>query len=127
MGITLQLEMQGDIKKKELDEITAQVNNEEKVLAEKTEEINSKIQALNKDRTKVEKNVSPNLLSKYSFLKDRRASIVVVSVVQGVCGGCNMNIPPQLFNELLRDDKIHTCPTCQRFIYAKKPGQEDET
>ena len=112
-----------EAKKKELDEINAQVKNEEKVLAEKTKEITTQMDALNEDRAKVEKEVQPSLLSKYMFLRDKRAGFVVVSVVQGVCGGCNMNIPPQLFNELLRDDRIYTCPTCQRFIYAKRPDE----
>lgn len=110
-----------EAKKKELDELNAQLNHEEKELEKKTKALTTEIESLEKERENIEKDVQPNLLSKYTFLRDKRSGYVVVSVVQGVCGGCNMNIPPQLFNELLRDDKIYTCPTCQRFIYAKVP------
>jgi hypothetical protein len=41
----------------------------------------------------------------------------VVNVVQGVCQGCFMSIPPQQYNMLLKGDKIFECPTCQRIIY----------
>ncbi|MEE9535799.1 MAG: C4-type zinc ribbon domain-containing protein, partial [Desulfobacterales bacterium] len=34
-----------------------------------------------------------------------------------VCQGCNVNIPPQLYNELQRFDTLMFCPHCQRIIY----------
>ncbi len=30
-----------------------------------------------------------------------------------------MNIPPQMGNEIIRSDKIHNCPSCQRIVYVK--------
>ena len=30
----------------------------------------------------------------------------MVGVTRGVCYGCYMNVPPQLYNELLREDKL---------------------
>jgi predicted nucleic acid-binding Zn-ribbon protein len=36
-----------------------------------------------------------------------------------------MHIQPQLFNELIRGDKLINCPTCQRILYVKeKEGRE---
>jgi len=42
---------------------------------------------------------------------------VVVPVIKAVCQGCNMNIPPQMFNELQRGDQLKFCPHCGRIIY----------
>jgi predicted nucleic acid-binding Zn-ribbon protein len=30
-----------------------------------------------------------------------------------------MHIPPQLYNELVRADKLITCPVCQRILYIE--------
>ena len=46
--------------------------------------------------------------------KDR---VAVAGVQHAVCQGCHMNIPPQLYNELQRQDSIKICPLCQRIIY----------
>ena len=61
--------------------------------------------------------VENRLLKKYDMLRLRRNGVAVVNILQGVCQGCFMNIPPQKFNLLLRGDDFLECPTCQRIIY----------
>jgi uncharacterized protein len=43
-----------------------------------------------------------------------------VPVSDAVCNGCNVNLPPQLYNELQRSDTLRYCPNCQRIIYWKE-------
>ena len=43
--------------------------------------------------------------------------LALASVENGTCRGCNMNIPPQLFNVLQRGNSVETCPYCHRIIY----------
>jgi len=57
------------------------------------------------------------LLKKYDFIRERRNGIAIAEVRQGVCQVCHMNIPPQQFIELQRDEEILTCPHCQRIVY----------
>jgi predicted nucleic acid-binding Zn-ribbon protein len=45
--------------------------------------------------------------------------LAVVPVKDAVCHGCNVNLPPQLYNELFRCDSLRFCPNCQRIIYIK--------
>ncbi len=45
----------------------------------------------------------------YSSIRMRRG-LAVVSVRNGTCQGCNMNIPPQLYNTLQRGQTVETCP-----------------
>ncbi len=52
--------------------------------------------------------------------KDR---VAVAGVQRGVCQGCHMNIPPQLYNELQRQDSLKICPLCQRIIYWLQEGE----
>ncbi|HID98202.1 MAG TPA: hypothetical protein EYP57_08460 [Thermodesulfobacteriaceae bacterium] len=103
---------------KELEQFQKELEAEKKRVEEIQAETDRKIEHLIKDRKEVEKEVKPELLSKYRFLSERRAGIALAAVSEGVCSACNMNVPPQLYNELLRDEKILTCPSCQRLMYA---------
>ncbi len=123
----LQLEEQIDELKKEAKKLKNEIDGFEKEAAAEKKHIDTgekdydtKIEALTKERNEVEKDVKPDLLDRYRFLADKRAGIVVAAVDQGVCSACNMNIPPQMFNELLREERILYCPSCQRIIYALK-------
>jgi hypothetical protein len=37
-----------------------------------------------------------------------------------------MNIPPQLWNEIIRSDKMIVCPSCQRIFYHKPALVEEK-
>jgi predicted nucleic acid-binding Zn-ribbon protein len=113
---SLQEEIKG--KKQQVKQDRKEIKAEQKRIKELQARLNAKIAALTEDREAVSKDISPDLLAKYDFLKDRRDCVAVAAVTDGVCSACNMNIPPQLYNELLRDEKILTCPSCQRLIYS---------
>jgi uncharacterized protein len=79
-------------------------------------EIEAKITELRVDRDKLAKTVKPDVLKRYGAIRMRRG-LAVVAVKDGTCQGCNMNIPPQLYNVLQRGVSIETCPSCSRIIY----------
>ncbi|MGQ9500303.1 MAG: zinc ribbon domain-containing protein, partial [Dissulfurimicrobium sp.] len=112
-------------KKSETDDIQKEIDAENAHLIQIENELNRQLDVIMKQRDIIVKDIRQDLLSRYHFLRDKRGGIVIVSVTEGVCNGCHMNLPPQLFNELLRDEKIHYCPTCQRLIYAKINEEND--
>jgi hypothetical protein len=64
-------------------------------------------------------------LKKYDTLRQHRNGLAVINVVDGVCQGCFMAVPPQRFNMLLKGDEIFACPTCQRLNYYVPPILEE--
>ena len=86
-------------------------------------EIEVKIGALRGERDKLAANVRPEVLKRYGAIRMRRG-LAVVSVKNGTCQGCNMNIPPQLYNILQRGVTIETCPSCSRIIYWEEIMKE---
>lgn len=82
------------------------------------DEDRKRLEALRRRRDEIAAQVDPDLLPIYHRAqvqqRDRRA---VAGVVNAVCQGCHMNIPPQLYNELQRQDDLKICPLCQRIIY----------
>lgn len=62
------------------------------------------------------------LQRRYQLLMERRAGIAVVEARGGTCLGCNMSLPPQLYNSLFVADEIKTCPHCSRLLFVVKEG-----
>lgn len=40
------------------------------------------------------------------------------------CSGCFMQIPPQVINELIADDRVITCQSCSRILYWPENAEE---
>ncbi len=100
------------------------LKGEKKLVAEETEKVRSSIESITKGkqtksnkRDSQAKEIDGNLISRYNTLRDRRNGLAVVNVLQGVCQGCFMSVPPQQYNMLLKGDKLFDCPTCQRIMY----------
>ncbi len=99
------------------EQIEKELHAEQKILDNILAELNDQIQKLEEERNNFIPNIRKDLLARYNLLKDKRNGMVIATVEKPACTGCNINLPPQLFNELLKGNKIHTCPSCQRILY----------
>lgn len=97
------------------DKVVGQMKELEAVLAE--------YQGKDKNLRKI---VDPSLLSKYDRIKQGKKGLAVVECREGVCKGCHMHIQPQLYNELVRGDRLIICPSCQRILFVKPEGGEED-
>jgi len=121
-----------------IEQLTTQITTEKNLLkgekelvAEETNKVRANIETINKGkkekdglRSEQAVKIKGSVLRKYDTLRQRRNGLAVVNVVDGVCQGCFMSIPPQLFNRLLRGDELFDCPTCQRMIHYIRPVEE---
>jgi len=117
---------------KMLQEQQALCVEEEKELARVAAELDSHATEVNERKTEIAKvrdakakGINASLLKKYNMLRLRRNGTAVVGVTQGVCQGCFMNMPAQMYNEILRGDKMLNCPTCQRILYPQPQENGD--
>jgi uncharacterized protein len=74
-------------------------------------------------RQSIASQVTNDLISRYELIFSRRGGTAVVEVAGGICQGCYMNLPPQLWNEIIRNEKLHLCPSCQRILYVKPKAE----
>lgn len=61
--------------------------------------------------------VDDELHRRYRMIFERRGGRAVVAVRNGICQGCHMNVPPQLYNQVLRNEQVLLCPSCQRIMF----------
>jgi predicted nucleic acid-binding Zn-ribbon protein len=70
--------------------------------------------------------VDADLHRRYELIFSRRGGVAVVEVRGGTCQGCHMHVPPQLFNQIQRNEQIFLCPSCQRILYWEPRDDESK-
>lgn len=100
--------------------IEERINREKETLFNETEQDKTHLEALDEKWGSISKNVSPDLMQKFNMVRELIKGTAIAPVTDSICSGCNMNIPPQMYNELQRFDSIKFCPHCQRIIYWGK-------
>jgi len=103
----------------EYKELSEQVNKEKQTIAHETEKNNKRLADLDTELKRFSGEIEPELLNIYLTVRDKAGGIAVAPVMNSVCYVCNMNIPPQMYNDLQRCDSLKFCPNCQRIIYWK--------
>jgi hypothetical protein len=116
-------ETEGIIEKRKEDylQLSDHINSEKQNIEHEAVIDKKKLDELDMDRKKVSGLIDSQLFKTYLMIKEQqRGGLAVVPVKDAVCHGCNVNLPPQLYNELFRYKSLKFCPNCQRIIYLKE-------
>jgi uncharacterized protein len=108
-------------KKNEYAQLSERIKIEKESIQREVGIDKKKLHEIEIDREEVSGLLDSELLTKYVKIKEQhQEGLAVVPVKDAVCHGCNVNLPPQLYNELFRYDSLKFCPNCQRIIYLKE-------
>lgn len=66
--------------------------------------------------------VRKDILVRYDRVRGARAGLGIVPATGGRCNGCNMHLPPQLFNLVQRAEEVLNCPSCHRILFVPGSG-----
>jgi uncharacterized protein len=110
-------------KEEELAKLQAEWDQEQEELRSQITGIDQAVLEAATRRQTIAAQVAGDLISRYELIFSRRGGTAVVEVTGGICQGCYMNVPPQLWNEIIRSEKVHLCPSCQRILHYK-PAEE---
>jgi predicted nucleic acid-binding Zn-ribbon protein len=101
-----------------LDAEAGALRHQKEAILQEAEETRTLLQRREADAAELLKGVAPEVLALYRRVKAKKVNGIAVAAVCGsVCRGCNVNIPPQMYNELHRFDRLKNCPNCERIIY----------
>jgi len=89
----------------------------EEEFSKKMRDLDKEVKFLNEKRIHLCQDVDKDFLERYDRLKKHLKGRVVAQVIDAICQGCNLGIPPQQYNELIRGGSIISCPNCSRIIY----------
>lgn len=114
-------ELSGEIaaKKSRCSELAE--NSAQRVMAKQAEidKIQSDIDADIVRRESVAKGLPAGLVKKFTILREQRRGQAIAIARDGYCMGCNMHLPPQLYNNLYKYEELLACPHCQRILILK--------
>ena len=60
------------------------------------------------------------LYRRYESVRQRRPR-AIASTSNGTCNGCNIAIPPMMFQKIMRQEEFDQCPNCRRIVYFVAP------
>jgi predicted nucleic acid-binding Zn-ribbon protein len=113
------VKVQIQAKETEMAELQEQWQKQQQELEMQINGIDQAVSEAANRRQSIASQVTGDLISRYELIFSRRGGMAVVEVAGGICQGCYMNIPPQLSNEIVRSDKVHLCPSCQRILFVR--------
>jgi predicted nucleic acid-binding Zn-ribbon protein len=105
---------------KELGKREKEVTEEVKELEKEIKTVDIVVTKLHEEREKLLAGVDGDLKARYNMLIEKRGGVAVVNVKNGTCLGCFMNIPPQLFIEVMKNNEVITCPSCNRIFFYQE-------
>lgn len=135
----LELEEQVITKMEEIENLTAEIDTEEKTFTDKEsgykekideyelliEELNSRLEPVSTEKEKILQKINSDILPIYKQVI-RKNGTALALVENEVCTGCNMNIPPQLYIQVLAQNRILQCPNCKKILYSNSNQEEQE-
>ena len=104
-------------REKETAAALARIEGDKKALLEKMTHDGDVLKKQTKRREIVAKQLESNLYQLYSILSEKRQGLGVVRVRQETCQGCFVNVPPQMFIEVQKNNALVRCPNCNRILY----------
>jgi predicted nucleic acid-binding Zn-ribbon protein len=113
--------------KQQSTKIVEEIDREKKSLNQAIEQSQKDLAALGLNRDTVAASLDDKILDIFNRqLLKQGNGIAIVAVKNAVCQGCNMNIPPQMYNELHRSNSLKYCPSCERVIYWQDQDERSE-
>jgi hypothetical protein len=111
-------------RKTELDEVTGKYRERMVDIEARMGSFDEDIGKILARKKQVAAKLDAGLVRRFEMIFERREGLAIISARNYSCTGCHMNISPQLFNLLQREDRIHTCPNCNRILYYEAPEDQ---
>ncbi len=121
-----QQKQQMDQCKEELTRIEEKTTRERQRIEGIIQEKKTSLDQLKKERRTHITQLNPDVRDIYHRLVGRYPGSIVVQVVNGSCGGCYMQLLPQLLVEVHQGKEIKRCSRCARVLISEEAPQLPE-
>ncbi len=115
---------EGKIKKEELARKKEAVAKQQKELEDKLQRLGQNLQEIQSEQKQKIADIKPEIFERYKRIREKKDGVAIVPVAHGFCGGCNIALPPQLINDVLKGEDLVACRNCLRILYLKEKNEE---
>lgn len=105
-------------KQQQLEALQQSSHSRASEICELLTEIESSLASEDEKRENLAAKVPAAIRKRYELLLTRRNGLALVEAQRCTCTGCNMHLPPQFFNAMLKRQNIDSCPHCNRLLYV---------
>ena len=95
----------------------ADAGKEKGIVSARLKEIEVRLTHLSTEREKIAPNIAKQALARYERVLKNREGLGLVNVQDGACGGCHMNLPPQIISDVKIRENVIVCGSCSRILY----------
>lgn len=92
-------------------------SEQKKKVDEENNLLTESLKVIEAEKGSITAQIDAKLLAEYSRLIVTKRGQAVVSIQDEHCMGCHIRIPPQIFSQIRKNDKIISCLSCQRILY----------
>ncbi len=97
-------------------ELSSRVDEKRRALLEEENRVNGELARLRQERDSLREGIEGELLEIYDKLMETKQGLAVVTVVEGVCQGCRVELPGKEYDRFLRSEGLFRCPNCRRIL-----------
>ena len=109
--------------KKEFEKLKEILEQEETRFAEirtrlesELAEIRAEVQRAEADRMELVGKLDPKIRTRYERILRSKGDMAVVPAIEGACGGCFYQLPPQKIGEVKKGESLVVCEGCGRMV-----------
>ena len=99
------------------EEAKAQKGKE--VINAKAADIETMLSEFNEKRNVITPNIEKQVMSRYERILKNKDGLAIVHIEGNSCGGCHMNLPPQVVSDAKMKESIIICGNCLRILYIE--------
>lgn len=100
-----------------LNDVNAQAQRQKETIGKRETAVKEEIEKIKAERAALCASVDESFLSRYERIMAHRQDVAVVPLQHGNCGGCHLQLPPQVVHQAKRSPEIVTCDQCGRILY----------
>jgi uncharacterized protein len=101
----------------QLKDLTGKAEAGKNELQKRAALIETEAGQLRGEREKLAASVDADVLSRYDRLLRSKGDLAIVPIKHGNCGGCHLNLPPQIVHTAKGEVELASCSYCGRILY----------
>ena len=128
---TLELLEKNDKLEKSINDWKNEIANKEKAIMDLEKSTKKSLISIKKEIEKQKlfieessKDIKPDLLDQYLYIKEKKNSSGIASVINDVCSECNIMIRPAQVDRIKLGKEIFTCENCGRLLVFSQSKEE---
>lgn len=102
-----------------LKTIEKEYQAKEAELDQKSKALLEKVENLRKERAAIVEQVQPEARAMYDLIVQKKQGIALAKINGEICGACQLQLRPQLINEVRLAETLIVCENCSRILYAE--------